>query len=354
MDNLLKKQLAQIKKRAMWLRQKGERREGVSAADAGPAGGGGGADASEDIVEEVVRTGAVVRGAEFDKMRTLQRRRWPWQRGDGVIPPADQDVLEALQKGEPRTLESLVAGSESVANGRGFYMVRPVGSDVDPDAPEEARQFSRLREWPADVTVGSTVKKRRRKKRTQPELEFAFDPERMVLLDIETAGLSANTYVFLIGMMFVDGDDFVVEQAFARDYEEEAGVLQHVHQTLSRFETVVTYNGASFDLPFIRTRMAVHRIAELRPLGSVDLLHTARRVFKDILPNRRLVTVEQHLRRKAREGDIPGRLIPQAWHDYVQSGDGRAMEAVLYHNRMDIFTMAVILNRLSERENAGF
>ena len=64
--------------------------------------------------------------------------------------------------------------------------------------------------------------------------------------------------------------------------------------------------------------------------------------------------MERHLRRKTREGDIPGRLIPQAWHDYVQSGDGRAMEAVLYHNRMDIFTMAVILNRLSERENAGF
>jgi uncharacterized protein YprB with RNaseH-like and TPR domain len=288
-------------------------------------------------------------------MRTLRRRRWPWQRGSGDdIPLADQDVLAALQTGEPKSLESLVSGSEIVANGQGFYLVRPVGTDVDPDAQEEARQFMGLREWPADVTVGSTVKQRRRKKSKQPELEFAFEPERMVLLDIETAGLSANTYVFLIGMMFLEGNDFVVEQAFARDYEEEAGVLHHVHDTLSRFETVVTYNGASFDLPFIRTRMAVHRIAPLRPLGSVDLLHTARRVFKDILPNRRLVTVEQHLRRKTREGDIPGRLIPQAWHDYVQSGDGRAMEAVLYHNRMDIFTMAVILNRLSERENTGF
>ena len=352
MDNLLKKQLAQIKKRAMWLRQKGQERESEREGVSSP----GVADARADIVEEVVRTGAVVRGAEFDKMRTLRRRRWPWQRGDGgEIPLADQDVLAALQAGEPKTLESLVAGNPVRAGGQEFYLVRPVGTDVDPDAAEEALRFAKLREWPADVTVGSTVKQRgRKKKHNQPEFEFAFDPARVLWLDIETAGISASTYVFLIGMMFLDGDDFVVEQAFARDYEEEAGVLQHVHDTLSRFETVVTYNGASFDLPFIRTRMAVHRIAPLRPLGSVDLLHTARRVFKDILPNRRLVTVEQHLRRKTREGDIPGRLIPQAWHDYVQSGDGRAMQAVLYHNRMDIFTMAVILNRLSERENAGF
>ena len=146
----------------------------------------------------------------------------------------------------------------------------------------------------------------------------------------------------------------MVEQAFARDYGEEGGVITLVRRTLARYDTVVTYNGASFDLPFIRTRLSVHRISGIPALASVDLLHTARRVFRDILPNRRLVTVEQHLRKIDREGDIPGRLIPQAWHDYVRTGDGRAMKAVLYHTRMDIFTMAVILNRLSERENAGF
>ena len=95
--------------------------------------------------------------------------------------------------------------------------------------------------------------------------------------------------------------------------------------------------------------MAIHRIPEISRFGSVDLLHTARKVFGEVLPDRRLMTVERHLRGVDRQDDIPGRYIPEAYHDFVHSGDGRAMKNVLYHNRMDLFTMAVIVNRLSER-----
>jgi len=173
-------------------------------------------------------------------------------------------------------------------------------------------------------------------------------PERVLFLDIETAGLSANTYLFLVGMMYANGNGFHVEQVFARDYTEEKGVLLHVHETMSRFDTIVTYNGATFDIPFIRTRMNVHRIPELPPVGSVDLLHASRRVFREKLPNCRLVTVEKHLRGVGREGDIPSRFIPRAYHEFVRTKDARIMRNVAYHNRMDLFTMAVILNHLNE------
>jgi hypothetical protein len=173
-------------------------------------------------------------------------------------------------------------------------------------------------------------------------------PERVLFLDIETAGLSANTYLFLVGLMYANGNGFHVEQVLARDYTEEKGVLLHVHETMSRFDTIVTYNGATFDIPFIRTRMAVHRISELAPVGSVDLLHASRRVFRGVLPNCRLVTVEKHLRGSGREGDIPSRFIPRAYHEFVRTKDARIMRNVAYHNRMDLFTMAVILNHLGD------
>jgi uncharacterized protein YprB with RNaseH-like and TPR domain len=178
--------------------------------------------------------------------------------------------------------------------------------------------------------------------------EAPVSPERVLFLDIETAGLSANTYLFLVGMMYANGNGFHVEQVFARDYTEEKGVLLHVHETMSRFDTIVTYNGASFDIPFIRTRMNVHRIPELPPVGSVDLLHASRRVFREKLPNCRLVTVEKHLRGAGREGDIPSRFIPRAYHEFVRTKDARIMRNVAYHNRMDLFTMAVILNHLGD------
>jgi len=182
-------------------------------------------------------------------------------------------------------------------------------------------------------------------KPAEPDTPFAA--ARVLFLDIETTGLSSNTYLFLCGLMYIENGEFVVEQVFARDYAEEAGLLHYVRNAMARFDTVVTYNGASFDLPFLRTRMAVHRVRGVATLGSVDLLYATRRAFRDILPNRRLVTVERHLRRVDREGDIPGRYIPDAYHDFVRTKDARVIKNVLYHNRMDLFTMAVIVTHLS-------
>ena len=48
-----------------------------------------------------------------------------------------------------------------------------------------------------------------------------------------------------------------------------------------------------------------------------------------------------------RVDDIPSRFIPRAYHEYVRTQDARITRNVVYHNRMDLFTMAVILNRLA-------
>lgn len=341
MENRLSRQLAAIKKRALARAQARESKAGSTDARTG----GVDAHESERVVEDVVATGAVVRGANFDPLRSLRRRLPRWMRRTRQ-PQDSHDPLAQFKTGDRARLETLVAGEAMTADGVPLYLVRAVGPAVDRAAPEEATLFSQLRAWPQDVNcvlVGPRGGSR------QPPV---FSPRRTLFLDIETAGLSANTYLFLCGMMYFDDSGFVVEQAFARTYEEEGGVLRHVRNTMARFDTVVTYNGTTFDLPFIRTRMAIHRLPDVGVMGSVDLLHAARRVFRPLLPNCRLITVERHLRSVDRSGDIPGRYIPDAYHDYVATGDGRAMKPVLYHNLMDIFTMAVIVNRLAAKNDA--
>jgi uncharacterized protein YprB with RNaseH-like and TPR domain len=59
------------------------------------------------------------------------------------------------------------------------------------------------------------------------------------------------------------------------------------------------------------------------------------------------------LRGVERVDDIPSRFIPRAYHEYVRTRDARIMRNVLYHNRMDLFTMAVILNHFVERPSAA-
>jgi uncharacterized protein YprB with RNaseH-like and TPR domain len=266
--------------------------------------------------------------------------------GDRAETPAPEPdiemLLERYKEGSAGPIETIESGIERLAGGEPFFLIRREGQMIDPTAGEEAQAFARLSAWPANVDARSHGSQA-----AGERTEVGFDRESVCFLDIETTGLSPSTYLFLIGLMFWREERFVAELVFARHYGEEPAVLRYVRDALSRFQTVVTYNGDRFDLPFIETRLAAARVGPLDPITSVDLLYSARRVFRGVLPNCRLGTVERHIRGVERCGDIPGRYIPQAYHDYVRSGDARAMKNVLYHNRMDLYAMAVLFNRLA-------
>lgn len=261
-----------------------------------------------------------------------------------------RDPLAQYKTGQPRPLEAIAPGEERREDGDTFYLLTYPGGAVDSAAPQEAEIFGRLKTWPQYVTAKPYVVSSWRRAQQEASQSPPFSPESVCFLDIETTGLSPNTYLFLCGLMLFVKGDFVVEQVFARNYEEEAGLLRYVQKRMKQFGTIVTYNGVKFDLPFIQTRLAVNRLPALVPFASVDLLYTARRYYRGVLPNNKLGTVERHLRGIGRAGDIPGKHIPAAYHDYVHSGDGRAIKNVLYHNRMDLFTMGILINRLPAAE----
>jgi len=237
-------------------------------------------------------------------------------------------------------LEELVRGEERDISGRRFYLVRLKGSEIDPGAEREASRFRLPREMRGKIEKnpikGSPV---------GPD-PIASVKEKVCFFDIETAGLTPNTYVFLCGMMFLEGDEFIFEQAFARDYDEEGGMLEYVRRKFEDFDVLVTYNGRTFDVPFVRTRMAVNRIDFEESFHHVDLLAFARRAYSGVLDNCKLQTVEFHLRSQERTGDIPGSRIPAAYHAFVRTGEAGMMARVLYHNQMDLLTMAILYNQL--------
>jgi uncharacterized protein len=46
-------------------------------------------------------------------------------------------------------------------------------------------------------------------------------------------------------------------------------------------------------------------------------------------------------------GDIAGHLIPAAYAEYVRTGHQREMDAILYHNAVDLVTMLDLALRLA-------
>ena len=166
--------------------------------------------------------------------------------------------------------------------------------------------------------------------------------ERLLFLDIETTGIQA-AMVFLVGIMRWTGDGFVIRQFFARDYPEEAAVMESVQQEGDTAGVLVTFNGKTFDLPSLHERARYHRVDFRWRKPHCDLLHEARRQWKNILPNCRLQTLEAAVCGTPRGADIPGWEIPGAYHEYARTGDARKMTAIASHNARDLLAMADIL-----------
>jgi uncharacterized protein YprB with RNaseH-like and TPR domain len=177
----------------------------------------------------------------------------------------------------------------------------------------------------------------------------SIKPADLLFVDIETTGLSSSTPLFLIGTLSAMSAEEEPQMEFflARDFDEERAVLSAFHQT-ARGKSLVTFNGKSFDWPYIEGRSRRHRLPFETPNAHLDLLHHARRVWKPGLPNCRLQTLESHLCGRAREGDVAGSRIPDQYHEFVElhSDTKRGaylMAPIVYHNALDILTMAELV-----------
>ncbi len=173
--------------------------------------------------------------------------------------------------------------------------------------------------------------------------------ERALFLDLETCGLGGSM-VFLAGTMHWNGEDFVLRQYFARHYGEEAGLVAAVAEQARGFDALVTFNGRSFDGPQLVSRATAHLVDLTLPAQHLDLLHASRRRWKATLPDCRLQTLERHICRRDRSGDVPSAEVPQLYHDYVAQGEARKLVPVFHHNLLDVLTMAEILHALCRPE----
>lgn len=160
--------------------------------------------------------------------------------------------------------------------------------------------------------------------------------------DTETTGLAGGTgtYAFLVGLGFFEGCDFVVRQYFLRDYPEEEPMLEAIAQDLSRFELLVSFNGKSFDWPLMETRYRMsRRRVPMHGAPHLDLLHPARRIWKERLGACNLQNLEMQILGLCRQGDVPGHLIPPLYFDYLRSGNVEPLAGVILHNRLDIVSL---------------
>jgi len=181
----------------------------------------------------------------------------------------------------------------------------------------------------------------------------SFDPRDAVFVDIETTGLSARggAIVFLVGLGFFEDETFVVQQVSAPTPLDEGVMLAWVLGRLARFGSLVTYNGTTFDLPFLRTRAAHYGLStHALQIAHIDLLRVARAVVRDV-PNHRLATIEAHVLGRAREGDVPGSEAPARYESAVRTGCIDRLLPIFEHHRLDIVSLPALVAELARRHS---
>jgi uncharacterized protein YprB with RNaseH-like and TPR domain len=177
----------------------------------------------------------------------------------------------------------------------------------------------------------------------------AIEPDAVMLIDTETAGFHGRP-LFLVGLLRWRDGGLVLSQYFARDYAREAALLAQLRAVLPEIELLVSFNGKSFDWPFVRDRMTYHRLPCEAAFAHLDLLHPSRRRWGGRLPNCRLQTLERYLCGRWRRGDVAGAEIPQRYHDYVREQDARLIAPIFHHNRLDLITLAEVLAALTRAD----
>lgn len=148
-------------------------------------------------------------------------------------------------------------------------------------------------------------------------------PDATGYLDIETTGLREfGDHVTTVAVYDGNAVHTFVHGETMSDLEAH----------LARYRMLVTYNGKSFDMPFLTRTLGI-RFEQ----AHVDLRHLLHR-----LGYRGGLKQIEHQLGLARDGveDIDGAFAVLLWHDYVRSGDRRALDTLLAYNAMDVVNLA--------------
>jgi len=270
---------------------------------------------------------------------------------------SDQDEVD-LKKPDPDEMKGrllsdlkLIFGirekTESQLKSKGYKTIKDLVRH--PRFRSNAKEFLKILNECDFCNIADWIGKRFPK--SHPLMLYAsglFDKEDFIFLDIETLGLFTRP-IILFGIAQISGKKILIRQYLLRDISEEPGALA---ATLSHFKesaALVTYNGRAFDVPFIKERVSYYGMdnnySDLKKV-NIDLLHFSRRAWKEMLPNCRLTTIEQHLLEIERKDDVPNTLVPEFYESYLKTENPGPLIPIIDHNKQDLISLANIFSRL--------
>ncbi|MFX0071514.1 MAG: ribonuclease H-like domain-containing protein [Candidatus Hermodarchaeota archaeon] len=193
------------------------------------------------------------------------------------------------------------------------------------------------------------------------DVSFCFDKEDLLFLDIETLGIY-DSPIIIIGFGFFRNNKFEIKILFARELEEEIAICEYFKsKILPKYKCFVTYNGKSFDIPYLANRFLY--FFDENPMISeddvpfeksntiyhhIDLYHNCRRRYKGLFNNYTLTNMEESLLGLKRQNELPSNLVGFYYRKYLKDRKRYIglIKEIIEHNYYDVYSMPLILEKL--------
>ncbi len=207
---------------------------------------------------------------------------------------------------------------------------------------------------------------------------FGLDPAKVIYFDIETTGFRASTSrLYMIGWAVqgtdackdesdclpahlsdhpgsdcsASGEHWTVTQIMAESSAEEVLLLREFEKVLSRYDTIIEFNGDRFDLPYMKEKYAACSLNDpFVHCRTVDLYREIK-PFKNVLGLSRLnqKSVEAFLHITRDDPYNGGELIDvyRSFRSHTCADEENAIDALFLHNYEDVLGMMKMTPLLS-------
>lgn len=183
-------------------------------------------------------------------------------------------------------------------------------------------------------------------------LDNFYPGKQIMMFDIETTGLSPDrSFIYLIGMNLKIENEWHIVLLFNDDGRSEPDIISAFQKELSRHDILVEFNGDTFDINFVKKRMAViaskldihieNHFDEVKPIDLMKLIRPYK--FALGLPNIKQKTIERYLG-VDREDKYNGGQLIDVYLSFLTDKSDYSKKLVLQHNRDDMEGMLYLLN----------
>lgn len=185
------------------------------------------------------------------------------------------------------------------------------------------------------------------------EIYDNYNLSKILFFDIETTGFNKISDVIMLISLgyYTEYNEFYTKQFYAEYIEDEVNILNELEGFLPNFDYWCSYNGISFDEPYIKIKMKKYKLDFKCPENHIDLYRMIKPYYTQFGLHRcNLKTIEKYLG-IVRKDQIDGGLSAQLYKQYLYNSNTDIRDTIMLHNYEDVLNLPILFKAIDKIDN---